>query len=276
MNQVLAKVKGSKNRKVFKLISDQTLFENLVISDDACVKYNPDHNLDPDSWFKVENFKTQEYCIDLLRNFDSKNLDDLPKEKFGSIEYLCSVQKEDYYFQKITPSLFVSKKMIAFGEHARVEKSGTKLVVNTLPHAVYLKSEDTLIFRSLSSITNIFKGIDELYKEATKKEVKNFLDHSFIDLSNGYGINNISKPNRKRIALAKVTLDAMSTHNKTQMLTYIQDYCGKKLKFDKNIKKFEITTDNQLKLLLYGIEQRFYTTQFSQEKRLANSVQPLS
>ena len=50
-------------------------------------------------------------------------------------------------------------------------------------------------------------------------------------------------------------------------------FCGEqKLRFDKENQKFEISNDDELKLLLYGIEQRFYTTPFGYEKRLANSV----
>ena len=36
--------------------------------------------------------------------------------------------------------------------------------------------------------------------------------------------------------------------------------------------KFEISSEQNLKMLLYGIEQRFYTTLIGDEKRLANSV----
>ncbi len=69
------------------------------------------------------------------------------------------------------------------------------------------------------------------------------------------------------------TLKTMSADDKTNMLDYIDGYCGEqKLKFDNENKKFEISNDDKLKLLLYGIEQRFYTTPFGQEKRLANSV----
>lgn len=38
----------------------------------------------------------------------------------------------------------------------------------------YFKSEDVLIFKNLPLISSIFKGIDELYKEATKEEVSDF------------------------------------------------------------------------------------------------------
>lgn len=35
------------------------------------------------------------------------------------------------------------------------------------------------------------------------------------------------------------------------------------------------SNDEELKFLLYGIEQRFYTTILGDEKRLANSIQTL-
>lgn len=69
------------------------------------------------------------------------------------------------------------------------------------------------------------------------------------------------------------TLDAMSADDKANMLGYINDCCDdQKLKFDQQNHKFEISTDEELKLLVYGIEQRFYTTPFENEKRHANSV----
>lgn len=275
MDQVLAKVKGNGKKKFFKLLSDQTLFD-ISLQGMGFVEYNPDHNLDEDSWFKIEQFSQQPYCMDLLKiEFVSSEYDDLPKDKFTNISYLCAIQGNDYYLQKITPSLFVTKKMIAFGESAELESGGRRVVVNAMPDAIYQKDSDTLVFRNLATISSLFKGIDELYKEATKEEVEAFLDESFVELSNDYGIEKVSKPNRKRVALAMSTLASMPTEDRDQMLNYINGYCEEKLKFDSENKKFEITSDEELKLLLYGIEQRFYTTPIGNEKRLANSVQTL-
>lgn len=276
MDYVLAKVKGNGKKKFFKLLSDQALFDISLQGLDF-VEYNPDHNLDEDSWYKIEQFSKQPYCIDFLKkDFISSEYDDLTKKQFPNIAYLCAVQGSHYFFQKITPSLFVTKKMIAFGEVAKLENSGRRLVVNAMPDAIYQKSFDTLVFRNLATISSIFKGIDRLYKEATKEEVGAFLDESFIKLANGYDVEKVSKPNRKRVALAMSTLASMPTENREQMLSYIHSYCGeKKLKFDAENKKFEITSDKELKYLLYGIEQRFYTTNIGNEKRLANSIQKL-
>lgn len=101
------------------------------------------------------------------------------------------------------------------------------------------------------------------------------MQEDFISLKDNYDANKVSKPNRKRIALAMDSLKKLSGQERVDILSYIGDYCNQKIKFDQATKKFEISTDDELKLLLYGIEQRFYTTLFGQEKRLANSVQPV-
>jgi hypothetical protein len=274
MDHVLAKVKGIRKKPFYKLISNYTLFEAIAFDVAGCVEYTPDHNLDEDAWFKIEKFSRQPFSIDLVKNnFDSKDYDDITKDKFVKISYLFSVQDKNFYFQKITPSLFIRRKTVVFGDVAQVEECDNRLVVNSQPDAVYLKDFDVLIFKSLATISSIFPGIDELYKEATKEEVEQFLDVSFVEPSNSYDVNRVSKPNRKRIALAMATLEDLSPSDKANMLTYIHGYCQEKLKYDKDNERFEISTDHDLKLLLYGIEQRFYTTPFGQERRLANSVQ---
>lgn len=273
MDNIFAKVKGPRKKPFLKLVSDYTLFDTLDISTLSLIPYDPDHKLDDDSWFKIEDFSQQKFCLSYLKDdFDSKDYDDLTKRYFTKISYIFSNQSDDFYFQKITPSLFIKRKMIAFGESAKIEENEGRLVVNNIPDAIYLKRRDILIFRNLATISSIFKGIDVLYKEATEDEVKKFLSESFIELSTDYDIEKVSKPNRKRIALAMDTLAAMSAGDRNEMLLYINDYCAEKLKYDGAGEKFEISSEEELKYLLYGIEQRFYTTRFGNEKRLANSI----
>lgn len=277
MDYVLARVKRLIKKPFLKAVSDHTLYENTNVSLAACVPYSPDHNLDEDSWFKIEQFSQQEFCIELLKSdFDSKDYDDLNKKQFPNIAYLLAIQGDDFYFQKVTSSLFIKKKIIGFGEVAAIEEANNRLVINDHPDAIYFKESDTLVFRNLAAISSIFKGIDALYREATQQETESFLQSGFIDLKDNYDASKVSKPNRKRIALAMDSLEKMSAKDKVDILAYIDDYCEQKLKFDKETKQFEISTDDELKLLLYGIEQRFYTTLFGKEKRQANSVQPMS
>jgi hypothetical protein len=121
---------------------------------------------------------------------------------------------------------------------------------------------------------NIFKGIDALYREATQNETETFLANDFIQLNNGYSVENVKTANRKRIAMAMDTLSKFTPTEKNGIFKYIKGYC-KNLKFDKKTSSFTIECEDDLKHLLYGIEQRYYTTKLGAEKRLANSITPI-
>jgi len=276
MNNVFAKIKRSRKNPYLKLLSDCTLYSTVTVSDGNCVAYNPDHNLDEEAWFKIDNFSKEDYCLPILKiHFDSKDFLSLTKSQFYNISYIMAVQDGDFYFQKVTPSQMIRKKTISFGDAAVVENNENRLVINEYPDAVFFKNKNQLIFKNLAAISSIFKGIDILFKEATEDDVTQFLSESFISLSQEYDVKKVSKPNRKRVALAMDTLAAMSPADKANMLLYINSYCHANVIFNPQAGTFSINSDDELKLLLYGIEQRFYTTPFGQEKRLANSVQPI-
>ncbi len=175
MDHVLAHIKTRAKKRIFKLVSDQSLFDTVTIDLNACIPYNPDHNLDEDSWFKIEDFSQKEFCIELLKkDYDSKDYDDLTKDNFAKIAYLFAIQGNDFYFQKITPSLFVKRKTLVFGEAAEIEKSQTRLVINALPDAVYFKVADTLIFKNLATISSILKVSMSCTRKQQKKKLSSF------------------------------------------------------------------------------------------------------
>lgn len=274
MDFLIAKIKRMKNPPHYKVLSGQTIYQ-FDLNQFSLAEYSPDHNLDEDGLFKVSNFSNQTYCLDILKDeVVSANFDQIPSAKFKGISYLCSFQADAICFQKVTPSTYLNRNILKLGENAEIEECGNKIFINPFPDAVYVQSQNILVFRNLGTISSIFKGIDILYKEATQEEVESFLGESFISLSDGYNATKVSKPNRKRIALAMDSFARLEVHEKDQMLDYIHDYCTD-ITYSESDKCFLISRDEDLKFLLYGIEQRFYTTMLGQEKRLANSIQTL-
>ncbi|WP_338669400.1 hypothetical protein [Pseudodesulfovibrio methanolicus] len=274
MNHLVARIKTRKKEKIFKLLSGQENVFDLDVKQLPLIEYDVDHNLDDGAWFKVGEFSQKDYFLDYLaRDFVAAEYNDLIKSEFIKIASLCSVQGDNFFFQKVTPSTFLCKKCIGFGDVAYIENSETRLYVNQEPDAVYWAEKDVLVFKKLATISSIFPGIDILYKEATNDEVQKFLNEDFIDLIDGFDLEKVSKPNRARIALALNSLESMGPVEQESMLNYIHEYSDERLVYDQNNKIFSIQDDEQLKLLLYGIEERFYTTPIGQQKRLANSIQ---
>lgn len=274
MDFLLAKIKRMRNPAHYKVISDRTIY-NFDLSQYSLVEYSPDHNLDDDALFRVSDFSNKGFCLDFLRrNIVSASFDQIPSEKYKEISYLCSVQNDAFCFQKVTPSTYLNRRVLRLGENVTVESCENKIFLNYFPDAVYVPSRNILVFKNLGTISSIFKGIDTLYKEATQDEVESFLGEPFINLSSDYDASKVSKPNRKRIALAMDSFSHLDSDERVQILDYIHEYCAS-ITYDENEKAFSISTDEELKLLLYGIEQRFYTTMLGREKRLANSIQTI-
>lgn len=273
MNFVFAKIKTrTKTENVKKLLSsDDELYGIQGTLSSEAVVYDPRTNLDEDSWFKIDSFNTSPYCIDLLKNeYSTVDFDLLTKGQFTLIDYIF-VQQGDYIcFQNITKSKLISRKaIIHIGDNYQLDNNSISITINASPDAIYDKNRNVLYFKKLSSITSIFKGIEQLYREATDSEVQSFLNNKFIHLSNGFDANSVKTPNRHRIAIAVDALGRLKKDEKKQVLSYINDYCPE-LKYQKGT--FEIGSEEELKQLLYGIEQRYYTTIVGGEKRLANSI----
>jgi len=269
MNHLLAKTKG-RNGNFFKVISNRQIFD---MPDDLnnAVEYNSDYKLEDDEWFAVTEFSEKEYCIDFLTTrFISTDYNQLARAEYNNVEYLVAYQTGVYCFQKLSSSQIIRKKYFSISDQPELVDSPI-IVINQVPDAIYVNNNDTLYFKRLPAITTIFKGIYELYKEATQEETEEFLQNDFINLDESFTADSVKKANRKRIAMAQATLKKFKSKEKKQIFSYIREYCTD-LEFDENDENFSISNEEDLKKLLYGIEQRYYTTRIGNEKRLANSI----
>ena len=276
MNNICVKLSQRENKKYRKMLSsEEAIFPIFDPHNASTSPYTPGATLQDDDWFCITEVTKQAYSIDLLsETFSTADFDSLVRAEFGKIDYLFVLDDRFIFFQNVSKSKLVSQKRIVhFGEEFTYKTDCAEIVINDLPDAVYDKTTDSLYFRRLESITGIFKGIDMLYREATQEETDAFLANDFITLKGDYSSSKVKTANRKRIALAVKTLSELGESDRKNIFKYIGEYCPE-LKASENA--FEIGSENELKMLLYGIEQRFYTTPIGGEKRLANSVVSLN
>ena len=276
MSQVFAKVRIRGNRNKYRKIlstTEQVYHSPDELINSSCV-YSPGASLDEGEWFKISEFSQKEFSIEITQtNYESVDYDSLQISEYAHVDYLFIQIENHFFFQKVGKSKLVKRKGIfGFGEEYSYKNDMSVLFINEYPDAVYISAEDTLYFQRLESITRIFDGISELYREATESEVTAFLENDFIALGGDFTSNKVKTANRKRIAMAMNTLSNMQDKDKIRMFTYICGYCPSLVTSEH---KFKVESEDDLKMVLYGIEQRFYTTSVGDEKRIAKSVVPL-
>jgi hypothetical protein len=271
MNHLLAKTKGKKG-DFLTVLSGKTFFSTP--KDLGNVKpYSPTYKLEEEEWYAIEKFSEQEFCIDFLKKkFIAVEYMQIEPKKYNDIQYLCAVQDSKYFFQKITAGQLVKKKFISLSADITFIENEPIIVITNYSDAIYDNQDDILYFKNLSTVQSIFQGIEELFREATQKETEEFLENDFMKLGDGYNADAVKKANRKRITLALKALNSYNKKEKKEMITYIQEYC-KKIVFKNNA--FEIKTEEDLKEIIYGIEQRYYTTRFGLHKRIVNSYEDI-
>ncbi len=278
MIYICAKIKQKEPDKLRRMLSTDELvfppFDPLAISS---IPYSSNTILDDDDWFYIDSVRESKFTIEIIKeSYSTVDFRQLTQAEFALIDYLFMMDDDKRFirFQNISKARLIAKKKITFiGDGFAYNPNCAEIVINEQPDAVYDKNEDRLYFRKIASITSIFNGIDSLYREATQEDVDRFFSNEFIRPKGEYSADKVKTANRKRIALAIDTLSNLGDDDRNSIFSYIGDYCPE-LKTSDN--SFEIGSEEELKMLLFGIEQRFYTTPIGDEKRLANSIISLS
>lgn len=265
-NYIYGKVKRKQN--MFRVIEAETEVYDTTHLTLNGVDYNPATLIEDEELYQLTSFSTTGFMLDFLQNdLDSVNHDQITKADLKKLSFICTVQDNLYFFQIINSNFYISKKWFSIDE-LTLETNKPIITINPFADAIYDKTSDTLYFKKLTAAQKIFKGMDQLYKEATDGETQTFLNSEFLNVKVDFVASNVTVPNRKRIALVIETLSNFSNDEKQAIYDYTNQYG--QVTYQNG--KFKIENDDDLKFVLWGIEQRFYTTPISGEKRVANSV----
>ncbi len=265
-NYIFGKVKRKQN--LFRIIeTEEEVYNttNLVLNG---IDYNPATLIENEEIYQLSNFSQSEYCLNFLtEELNTVNFNQITKADLKKLSFICTIQENLAFFQIINSNFFISKKWFSIDE-LTLETEKPIITINPFADAIYNKNNDTFYFKKLTAAQKIFKGMDQLYKEATETETQTFLQSDFLEVTADFSPNLVTIPNRKRIALVNETLNRLSDDEKVAIYDYTNEYG--QVTYENG--KFKIENDEDLKYVLWGIEQRFYTTQIGGEKRVANSI----
>ena len=260
---LLFKVKN--NNSLYKVISKCD--EDIMIFDHDAeqIVYSAATTLDENQCFKIEDFSMHKYTLEFLKKeFTTAEYAQWDRS-LTRIEYILHTNGKKYLFQKYTKSQLIAKTWVSLSGEPRL-RSERMIVLSPFANACYDKQKDVLFFKKLPDIKNIFPGIENLYRIATQKEVNEFLESNLLN-TDQYNRDKLGILNRKRIT---------SVHNELSNIKNIEEFCTSlqeyyPINMNKS-GKIIIKTEEDLKNVLFALQERFYTTPRSNEKRLANSI----
>lgn len=276
MNTLLGYIESDGTYKV--LTSTEEIYSSQLLSFEHNCPFTEGTELDYDEWFKIELFNKKDYCLPiLLEDIASTQYDQLQESKYSDLDYLVAVQDSGntFCFQRITSQSILKRKVLSLSQAPAIHKMEKTILLEDIPHAIYKKDENCLYFKRLSTLTPIFKGIDSLYREATHDEATAFMSSSFMDTAGQIDIGKISSANLKRIHAASEKLSSLTDKQREKILNYIHKYKSD-IPYDATTNKYTITSNTELQFLLWGIEERYFSTITKKERRVARSVMRLN
>ena len=272
MNTLLAYIEGDGTYKV--LSKEEDIYDSALLNFDHHCEFAEGADLDDDEWFRLEAFDTKPYFLPIIgENIAAAQYNQLPEAKYAEITYLMAIQDtgNTYCFQRLTSQSVLKKSVLRLSQAPVIQKLEKTILMEDLPHAVYKKDEKCLYFKKLTTITSVFPGIDELYREATREETANFMGSPFMEAEGQIDQSKISSANRKRLHAASEKLAGLTAKQQNTILTYIRRY-NKNIPYDEATQKFTITNNTELQFFLWGIEERYFSTITKREKRVARSI----
>ena len=249
-----------------------------TIDPENSIKFNPEIKLEHKEWFYIE---IDDVHKSMVKEYEDKfsntaGLNDVTEEEFSRIDLIFrKVENDGLVFQKITKSKRMVDKSILkwLGNLKRAERT-------IIDNGIELKSEndayfdgtDKLYFKNFRTIHNLFNGIDDYYRIASRAEVDEFKEFNLVSFVSDF---EIKTNNLKMLAVLKdYEIDLDDNAIKSTLLRTYRQYPNQEFELDEN-QNFIIDNNRKLTCLLKLALGRLYTNPITHDKMEANYARKL-
>lgn len=273
----MAKLKGDEQHwyKLKDRIQNDD-YERISLND--AIVYDP-NNTEREQWFRIDDFDQKDGFLGILNDdFDVVDIESLTNDQFvcNTIEFIAYYKDHKYYIQKFTKGNFMKKKWFSWnGDSVTYNEQNDMVFINPIPNCIYDNQSKQIYFQDITKAYSVFSKLKLDYKEATDEETNRMLKLDFIKTEN-FTVKDVGVSNRKRITSILSKYENYESGEKKTLKKYIQENVGDKLNYDEGTGRFVVKNDTHLKLLLYGIQQRFYQQPLEEEVQVATSTTSIS
>lgn len=221
------------------------------------------------------NSEAQEFIQDIVLDINSIDLNEIQQEEYKEVKVLQLINSENnfVYFKRIFPMQYVkNRKILGFDNGPKFEEENNRITLFPSSDVIYDKINNTLYFRKFSNLRDIFPKIIEKYRFASHSEIISFFNMEKFEIKEDT-ISNLNNKNRSRIAqLIDSNIDFENDELMKKYEKYSKKY-GKKIEKEDN--KYILNSKNKLLSFIDVLEEKYYETSISKQKRQADKFRNL-
>jgi len=243
--------------------------------------FNPDINLDKDEYFFIEldENKKRELIVPFINSIEnSVSINPIDKDQYSQIQCLYLIEKYDNLinitFTRVFPKNYtLTKKVFSFDDTPILKNENNSLDFHPRIDAFW--DGEKLFFKSYTTIKPIFKGIECFYKKATEEEKNTFLSNDLFTCNSEIEQIEVGERNLRKIKGildSQINLNDPSTREK--YLNYAENYSEANIIITQE-GKINLKDNKDISNVLSLLEEHFYTTPISGEKREAPTSKKL-
>lgn len=271
MGTLIAKIKSETQWVKICDQIDIDVLNQLDLSDSMV--YDPNNTV-ARQWFRIENLSNTEYFNELFGNpIEAGELTTINVNQLDDIKYFSYYADNKFYIQRMLTGCYIKKASFwSIGDRIQFANDNKMVTINPIPDGIYDLNTDTLYFQELNRLYNIFSSIKQEYVQGTSGSIHEFLSNDMISLGDDFSEDKVSLSNRKRISEVARVYNTYSDVQKEELRRYISELSNGDLEYNEHERKFKINDDIDLRLLLFGMQMRFYKQPLSDEVQVATST----
>lgn len=174
-------------------------------------------------------------------------------------------------FQRIWNRYYLKKNWFSLSfDNCQITRNSSLIMLTGNTDVFWDAMAKRLYFKNFRTAKSIFPILEKFYRQANEQDLKKFANHPLVSI-----------PSNKKFgerALGKIAMmmDEKSLDNKmlSDLQTYANEYQQKMPPIENN--KMIISNNKEVDLLYKLVNELYYTTPRSHEKRAANSFQKIS
>jgi len=253
-------------------------YENLTVFID-----DPEYKLDDDGWFSIDYSECEDSIKKSIQNYfnvfeDIGNIADLTKSNLSQLDFLLYAKKKNTYWQinlqTITSKYFIkSKSFLQFrGVNNTLEYKNEEnaLEFQDIVNIHICQKNKKIYFKRMSDLRKINDDFVNLYKEASVKEVKDFVKQ--INDNKLFIMNEGISPESTNLKKLKFLIDDGQIDEffkKPKKITkYIKKYT---IKLTKKEDQYLINNNADISLLMKIFYENFYQGEITGDLKENNS-----